>query len=175
MNEELRRKLEPVKVIVTDVDGCLGDSYIVLAGHLEEIKRFSVKDGFAISLAHKGGLKCAAITARTCGVTARRCRNLGFDHIFQTGPDKVPYWEKLKRLTGVEDHEMVYLGDDLFDLCLLGRAGCSFCPSDAVEEVRRRVDVVLPHRGGDGAFRSMVEMVLKAQGKWNGIVEQFLY
>jgi len=69
---------------------------------------------------------------------------------------------------------VAYMGDDVLDLPVLGRVGLSAAPADAVDDVRTRVDWVSRSGGGSGAARELVELVLRAQGKWDPLVAAFL-
>ena len=62
------------------------------------------------------------------------------------------------------------MGDDLLDMPVLRRVGLSAAPADAAREVREQVDWVSPSGGGRGAVRDLIELVLRAQGRWESVV-----
>lgn len=173
MTPTAAERLRRVRAVVTDVDGCLTDGRIAYGDAFLEIKEFDIKDGMGVTLANRAGLVTAVITGRTSHAVARRTSELGFSSVFQGFEGKPAAWDELLVRHGLRDDEIAYLGDDLLDLPCLLRAGCSFSPADAVEEVRSRVGVVLHARGGCGAFREMVETILKAQGRWDDIVRSY--
>jgi len=173
VTDDLHAKLQAIKAVVTDVDGCLTDGTIIFGDGFHESKSFDVKDGLGVTLANGAGLVTAIITGRTSHAVARRARELRFAETFQGFEDKRGAWDALKSNRNLSDHEIAYLGDDLLDLCLLNRCGVSFAPADAVAEVRSRVDVVLERQGGHGALREMIETILKAQSRWDDIVNRY--
>jgi 3-deoxy-D-manno-octulosonate 8-phosphate phosphatase (KDO 8-P phosphatase) len=74
----------------------------------------------------------------------------------------------------VTKDEVAYAGDDLTDLPLLGQSGLAIAVADAVEEVKARAHYVTKANGGNGAVREVVELILKAQGRWDDLVKSFL-
>lgn len=171
--EELIERCKNIKAIVTDVDGCLTSGKIIYGTQELEIKEFDSKDGMGVTLANKAGFITAIITGRTSAPVERRGRELKFADCFQGFEGKSKAWDEFKKRHSLEDNEICYLGDDLLDLPVILKAGLSCAPSDGVDDVRERVNVVLTQKGGSGAFREMVELVLKKQNRWNDIVESY--
>ena len=175
LNErELETRCLDIRAIVTDVDGCLTTGKIIYGTQELEIKEFDSKDGMGVTLANKAGFVTAIITGRTSAAVERRGRELKFADCFQGFEGKIKAWEEFKKRHSLEDQNICYLGDDLLDLPLIVRAGLSCCPSDAVSSVQERVNVILKQKGGSGAFREMVELVLSKQSRWNEIVESYI-
>lgn len=168
--DPLKPRCEKIKAIVTDVDGCLTAGKIIYGTQELEIKEFDSKDGMGVTLANKAGLITAIITGRTSAAVERRGRELKFADCFQGFEGKIKAWEEFKKRHTLEDDEICYLGDDLLDLPLLLRAGLACAPRDAVRDVQQKVHVVLGKEGGNGAFREMVELVLKNQDRWEEII-----
>jgi 3-deoxy-D-manno-octulosonate 8-phosphate phosphatase (KDO 8-P phosphatase) len=57
---------------------------------------------------------------------------------------------------------------------VLLRVGLAGAPADAVPEVRDRVHRIAPSVGGAGAAREFLELILRAQGRWDAIVQSFV-
>jgi 3-deoxy-D-manno-octulosonate 8-phosphate phosphatase (KDO 8-P phosphatase) len=93
--------------------------------------------------------------------------------VYQGVANKAAAYEQIVGDTVLTNAEVAYMGDDLVDLAVLGRVGLSAAPSDAVAEVRSSVDFVSTCRGGEGAVRELVEMILRAQGHWSSIVSGY--
>ncbi len=87
--------------------------------------------------------------------------------------NKLAGYEQIIQDAGVTDEDVAYMGDDLLDIPVLRRVGLSAAPADAALEVRERVDWVSPSGGGRGAVRDLIELVLRAQERWDGIVQQY--
>ena len=168
--EELVERCKNIKAIVTDVDGCLTSGKIIYGTQELEVKEFDSKDGMGVTLANKAGLITAIITGRTSAPVERRGRELKFADCFQGFEGKSKAWDEFKKRHSLEDNEICYLGDDLLDLPVILKAGLSCAPADSVNDVLNRVNVVLTKNGGSGAFREMVELVLKKQNRLSQII-----
>jgi 3-deoxy-D-manno-octulosonate 8-phosphate phosphatase (KDO 8-P phosphatase) len=121
--------------------------------------------------AQRAGLKVGLLSARSAAATTHRAAQLGITIVYQGVASKATAYDDILRQYGLTDADVAYMGDDVLDLPVLVRAGLSASPSDAVEEVRHRVDYVSRAGGGDGAARELVELVLKAQGRWERLLD----
>lgn len=165
---EVRRRIEPIRLLVLDVDGVLTDGTLVYSAHGEEVKHFNVRDGLGIRLLLKAGIQIGVITGRETEAVAVRCRELGMkdELVFQRSRDKGADLDEMQALLELGDHQVCVMGDDLTDLPILGRAGFSACPADAAAEVVAACHYVCRQPGGRGAVRELAELVLKAQRLW---------
>lgn len=158
-----------------DVDGVLTDGRIILGSGGMEFKFFDSQDGMGITLAQQAGLKIAIITGRESEAVSRRAVELKIDDIFQNCPDKLPPYLQLLNKYGLTDEEATCVADDLIDLPILRRAGFKVAVGNAVEEVKEMADYVTEAKGGRGAVREVVDLILEAQEKQGGKEpEQFL-
>jgi 3-deoxy-D-manno-octulosonate 8-phosphate phosphatase (KDO 8-P phosphatase) len=171
IDQSVREKAKPIRMIMMDVDGVLTDGRILFSSDGVEIEAFHVRDGVGLRAAQRAGLVTALLTGRVSPAVARRAKELGISEIHQGIPDKVETYEVLLRRYGLSDEAIAYVGDDLNDLPLLARAGFSAAPGDAADEVKARVAYVTAHGGGRGAVREVIELILKAQGKWEEVIE----
>ncbi len=165
--------LEQIRALVCDVDGVLTDGSILLGEDGTEVKRFNSHDGAGIHLFVECGFQVALLTGRTSGAAKKRAKELGIQHVREGARDKIPAYEGLLAAMGVTDAEVCYMGDDLPDVPVMRRAGYSAAPADAREEVRAAATLVTHARGGRGAVREVIERILKAQGKWAGILRRY--
>jgi 3-deoxy-D-manno-octulosonate 8-phosphate phosphatase (KDO 8-P phosphatase) len=166
----LQTKAAIVKLLLFDVDGVLTDGKILLHPDGTESKRFDIKDGTGLVWAQRAGLRVGVLSARTSAATAQRAAQLGITIVHQGVASKRHAYDDILRQQQLTDAETAYMGDDLLDLPVIARVGLSACPADAVGEVRSRVDFVSRAVGGDGAAREFVEIVLKAQGRWETLL-----
>jgi 3-deoxy-D-manno-octulosonate 8-phosphate phosphatase (KDO 8-P phosphatase) len=169
----LAAKAANVKLILLDVDGVLTDGAVVIDDDGAESKRFHIRDGIALVWAQRAGLKVGLLSARHSATTTHRAAQLGISLVHQGVASKAAAYDEILKDTAVTEAEVAYMGDDVVDLAVLGRAGLSAAPSDAVAEVRSCVDFVSSYRGGEGAVRELVEMILRVQGQWNAIVSGY--
>ncbi len=151
-------------MIVLDVDGCMTEGKIVYSDDFTELKAFDVKDGFAIVNWLRLGKKAAIITGRESKIVEYRARELGIEYLYQKVKRKDEALKDLSVKSGIATKSMAAIGDDLNDYRLLKSAGLSFCPADAVDEIKECVDRVLLKKGGQGAVREMIEYLLKKEG-----------
>ncbi|MCL4510239.1 MAG: HAD hydrolase family protein [Bacteroidetes bacterium] len=163
--QTLLPKLKKIKVILLDVDGVLTDGTIIYGSDGLELKAFDSKDGFGITNAIKSGIKVGIITARKSEVVKRRATELGIVDLYQGSLDKITPFEEIKNVYSLSESEIAYVGDDILDLPLLQKVGLSAAPANAVREVKMKVDYVTKARGGQGAVREVIDLILKAQKK----------
>jgi 3-deoxy-D-manno-octulosonate 8-phosphate phosphatase (KDO 8-P phosphatase) len=163
-----------IKLIVSDVDGVWTDGKIIYIGEQREAKEFHVRDGLAVKLAQKVGIAVALLTSRRSEALERRARELGIIELRQGATSKLEETERLASKLGLDLHQVLYLGDDLPDLAPMSRVAISAAPADAAPEVRNAATWKLASRGGEGAFRDLVERLLRERGDWEALVQEFL-
>ncbi len=149
------------------------DGGIVMNHQGEEIKRFDVRDGHGIRLLIDAGVQVGLVTGRSSRVVTHRAKDLGIRIVYQKAFDKLQAYQEIKRKTGLSDGEIAYVGDDVVDLPVLRRVGLAMAVKDADENVRRRVDYVTGQKGGRGAVREIVELLLRAQGRWEPLIKKY--
>jgi len=161
-----------IKLIISDVDGVWTDGKIIYGGERTEIKEFNVRDGLAAKLAQKAGITVALLTSRRSHAVERRARELGIAELHQGAPNKLVEAEKIAQRLGVSFDEILYAGDDLPDLAPMTRAAISAAPSDAAADVRAAATWKLESAGGAGAFREIVERLLRERGQWETLLRE---
>jgi 3-deoxy-D-manno-octulosonate 8-phosphate phosphatase (KDO 8-P phosphatase) len=166
----LEAKASHIKLLLLDVDGVLTDGVVTIHADGSESKAFGIRDGIAMVWAQRAGLTVGLLSARHSATTPHRAAQLGVTIVQQGVLNKVEGYDRIVDGAGVSDAEVAYMGDDIVDLAVLARVGLSAAPADAVQEVRDRVDWVSRAKGGGGAVRELVEMILKAQNRWDPIV-----
>lgn len=172
MKTALRSKIRKIKLLIMDVDGVLTDGRIVIDARGEEIKFFDVQDGFGIVLLREAGVKTAILSARSCAAVTARAQDLKIDKICQDAYPKAGVYDRLIRELGVQDKEVCFIADDLPDLAVFKRVGLAVAVANAAAEIKKEADYVTGCRGGNGAVREVIELILKTQGKWAHIVAQ---
>ena len=170
----MQDKLSKIKLLALDVDGVLTDGTINIGDNGELYKGFNAKDGLGISCALRSGLKVAIITGRKSEIIHKRSAELGITLLCEGVKDKYAELIKLTKELALTKEEVAYMGDDLNDLPAFRAAGFSFAPQDAVTEVVNNADCVVRKDGGRGAVRAAIEMILKAQDKWEGLIASYL-
>jgi 3-deoxy-D-manno-octulosonate 8-phosphate phosphatase (KDO 8-P phosphatase) len=167
---KVTRRAAKIRVLLMDVDGTMTPRFVCLQsfpdGSVAEMKMFNAHDGAGIKLAGLMGIRTGLITGRDSPATARRAREANMEFVAQGQPKKIEAYKAIIARAGVTDEEVAYVGDDLPDLPLLDRAGLAVAVADAVLEVKRVAHYVTAARGGEGAVREVVELILKSQGKW---------
>ena len=171
---EVHAKAARIKLLLFDVDGVLTDGKVVIHGDGTESKNFDIKDGISMVWAQRVGLTVGMLSARSSPSTAQRAAQLGVTLMYQGVQSKIETYDQIVGDVCVDDEEVAYMGDDIVDLAVLERVGLSSAPADAAAEVRSRVHWVSQRKGGDGAARELIELILRAQGRWEGIVESYL-
>ncbi|MBI4435911.1 MAG: HAD hydrolase family protein [Candidatus Omnitrophica bacterium] len=173
MDSAIRERAQKVKLLILDVDGVLTDGRIIYGDAGDELKCFDVQDGFGIYLLSKAGIKTVIITAKKSPVVQRRARDSHVSKVYQNALDKWKVYQKVKRKFRVTDEEVCFIGDDLLDLPILVEAGLPVSVPNAVEEVRTRSGYVTQRKGGRGAVREVVDLILKSQEKYDALVAEY--
>lgn len=156
-----------------DVDGVLTDGKILYTEDGKEYKSFDVKDGFAMAAAVRIGLKIAVISGRESSTVTRRMKEVGVTEIHQKVRDKIEIYNKIKEEHQLSDEEIAYVGDDVLDIGVMKRAGLAFAVSDAAEDTKKFSHSVTNAKGGNGAVRETLVLILKAQDKWSKLINRF--
>jgi 3-deoxy-D-manno-octulosonate 8-phosphate phosphatase (KDO 8-P phosphatase) len=170
---DLQEKASRIRLLLFDVDGVLTDGVVVMHGDGSESKGFHIRDGAAIVWAQRAGLPVGLLSARSSGATSHRAAQLAIRIVLQGVPSKLAGYEQILRTSAIEETAVAYMGDDLLDLPVIARVGLSGAPADAAAEVRDRVDWVSRHDGGRGAVREFIELVLRAQGRWDTVTRDY--
>ena len=155
-----------IKLVLLDVDGTLTDGGIYRGNNGEELKRFNVKDGYAIVNAQKLGIEFGIITGRKSELVEIRAKELKIKYLYQGISEKTVILEEIMKKDGLSKEEIAYMGDDLNDLLIMKQVGSSGTPKDAVDEVIQVADFVSKKNGGSGAVREFIEHILKKDRKW---------
>jgi len=163
-----------VELLLLDVDGVLTDGTLLYSAESSgELKGFNTQDGLGLRLLQDAGVAVGIITARLSEAVARRATDLGFAHVHVGRDDKATAYSEVLTKTGLSSQQTAYMGDDLLDLPVLMKVGCSFAPANGVAEVRQRVDYTTTRAGGHGAVREVCELLLEARGQWSEILARF--
>ena len=160
-----------IKLIVLDVDGSMTNGHITFNEEGVESKSFNVKDGLGITTWLKIGGEAAIITGRSSKIVERRAKELGIVHFFQGIKNKKEILESLIQTLGIKPAEVAVIGDDLNDLGMFKIAALSFAPSDATDAAKEYASVVLQKKGGEGAVREMIDILVENNG-WKKSFEQ---
>jgi 3-deoxy-D-manno-octulosonate 8-phosphate phosphatase (KDO 8-P phosphatase) len=171
--DEIDARAARLRLLLFDVDGVLTDGSVAISDDGSESKSFSIRDGAALVWARREGLKVGWLSGRHSGATARRAAELGISMTVQGAEDKSAAYAEILRANGLGHEDVAYMGDDLLDLAVIARVGLSAAPADAVDEVRGRAHWVSAHRGGHGAVREFIELVLRARGRWAPLVAAY--
>ncbi|MBU4273394.1 MAG: HAD hydrolase family protein [Planctomycetes bacterium] len=169
----LDQRCRAIKLILSDVDGVLTNGGIVLNNQGIEIKRFHVRDGMGIRLWQKAGYRFGLITHRSSQIVKTRVAELGIEILRQGIDDKLAAMQDILGRLRLEPAQVCYIGDDLPDLAAVRAAGLGVAVADACEELRQEADYVAALGGGAGAVREVVEMILKAQARWEDLIQVY--
>lgn len=170
----LTDKASRIRLILFDVDGVLTDGTVLIHGDGGESKNFFIRDGIAMVWAQRAGVKVGLLSARNSATTPHRAAQLGLSLVYQGVSSKVDTLVKIVDNERLDVANVAYMGDDVVDLAVLGKVGLSAAPNDAVPEVKSRVDWTSQFDGGRGAARELIEVILKSQNLWDGVVAGYV-
>ncbi len=168
------KRAQRIRLLLMDCDGVLTDGRLILLGSSDEQKWFSVRDGLGLELWRRAGLKSGIISGRKSVAVERRAGELKIDYLIQGSEDKINALDELLQAARLGNDEIAFIGDDLNDVPLMRRAGLAIAVADAAPEAQQAAHYVTTARGGDGAVRETIEVILKAQGRWSDLLERYL-
>jgi 3-deoxy-D-manno-octulosonate 8-phosphate phosphatase (KDO 8-P phosphatase) len=171
--KELFKIAKNIKFLVLDVDGVLTDGGIILDNEGNEFKTFHVRDGHGIKMLIRAGIQVAVITGRHSRVVERRAHELGVTELFQKCYDKRVAYRQIAEKYSLSNNEIAYVGDDIVDIPILKKAGFPVVVADADDEVKAAAMMVTKMRGGRGAVREVCDLLLKAKGLWQDIIDGY--
>lgn len=157
-------KLKKIKVMLFDVDGILTDGLVWWAS--EEVgfnRKFNIYDGYGMRLLMRHGIKVGIVTGGNSVSVEKRASQLKLDFCYMGNEDKRDAYLDIMKKYQVTDEEILYMGDELFDMPLLKRAGFSATVPNASEEVREIVDYVSTKESGMGCAREVMDLVRYSQ------------
>lgn len=158
--------LTQIKALAFDVDGVLSADMIPLHPSGEPMRTVNIKDGYAIQLAIKKGLRIAIITGGKTEAVRVRFAGLGVTDLYMGSSVKIHDYRNFRDKYDLADHEILYMGDDVPDIEVMRACGLPCCPKDAANEVKSVSKYISYAAGGYGCGRDVIEQVLKAQDKW---------
>ena len=164
----LAEKFKKIRAFAFDVDGVMTDGGILAANDGELLRTFDAKDAFGMRMAAMKGYHLAAITGGRSESIRKRVQQCGMkaEDVYLGSRDKIEDFEDFCRKYDLGPEEVMYFGDDLPDIPVMVACGCGVCPSDAVQEAKDAADYISDRPGGKLCVRQTLEMVMKAQGKW---------
>lgn len=169
----MKKNLKEIKIIILDVDGTMTDGRITYDNNGVETKSFDVKDGMAISKAIQHGIKVAIITGRRSKVVEYRAAELGIVDIYQGISNKIETLDKLLNKYNMTYENVAYMGDDINDIPAMMRANYVGGTLDSVPDIEELLNFKSRYKGGEGAVREFIETILKEQGIWGKIIENY--
>ena len=155
-----------ITTVVLDVDGVLTNGDIILMPGMQPVRKMNAKDGYAMQLAVRNGIRMAIITGGKSLEVKERLQGLGITDIYLGASSKMESYEDLKMCYDLTDDEILYMGDDLPDYDIMKIVALAAAPQDAAPEIKSVADYVSPVDGGKGCVRDVLEQLLKIQGKW---------
>jgi 3-deoxy-D-manno-octulosonate 8-phosphate phosphatase (KDO 8-P phosphatase) len=165
--------LSGIRYLVLDVDGILTDGMLYVGDDGRSMKRFAIIDGAGLVYWQRAGLKVALISGHASEGVVIRFRALGIEEIHVGVKDKLAVFLDVLRRQGLDPREVAVMGDDLMDLALLKRAGFAATVASAHDECRRIAHYIAEKPAGHGAVREVIELILRAQGRLDAIVEPY--
>ncbi|HEX4000593.1 MAG TPA: HAD hydrolase family protein [Pirellulales bacterium] len=169
----LQQRAAPIELMLSDVDGVLTDGSVVFDNQGIELKKFHITDGLGIQIWRKAGYRFGMITGRSSHIVRLRAAELGVELVRQGVEDKLTVVQQVVAELGLKLQQVCFIGDDLPDLAVVQQVGLGIAVADGCEELRRAAHYVTRRAGGRGAVREAIEMILKAQGRWDDFVQKY--
>ena len=174
IDSEVQSRAARIKLFLMDCDGVLTDGRIWVLESGEDQKAFNTRDGLGLELLHRAGLKSGVISGRVSSALSRRAEKLGMSYVRQGCENKEQAFAEIVADASVTNEEVAFAGDDLNDIPLMLKSGLALAVADAAIETRNHAHYVTETSGGHGAVREIVELILKSQDRWDGLIKGYL-
>jgi len=174
MDAALKQRASKIRMLVLDVDGVLTDGKLYFDHAGNEMKAFNTRDGLGMKALQRVGIEVAVITGRKSEAVSYRMNQLGIAHVYQGREDKLDAFLDLLKTTRLDAQQVCFAGDDWIDLPVLMRVGLAVSVADAEDQVKQQAHWITQRNGGHGAVREICNLILKAQGKDQTILDEIL-
>ena len=175
--ESIRARAAGIKLLLMDVDGVMTDGKLYHLpgqdGQVVEIKGFDSQDGISLQWLQWKGIRTGLISGRVSVGASERAKQLKMNYVYQGHIEKIPILEEILKQAEVRSEEVAYIGDDLTEIVVMNRVGFAIAVANGRPEVKRAAHYVTTVRGGNGAVREVVEIILEARGFWNEILDKY--
>ncbi len=160
-NKRLEDKAKKIKLVLTDNDGVLTDTGVYYSENGEELKRFSIRDGMGVErLKNLVNIKTVIITGELSGSVKKRAEKLKIDELYLGAKKKESLLNEILNKNNLKPENIAFIGDDVNDMELIKIVGLTAAPADAMQDILEIVDYVCKHKGGNGAFRELAELLI---------------
>ena len=166
METNFKEKLNLINTFIFDVDGVLTDGSLLVMPDGEFLRRMNIKDGYAMQLAIKRGYRIAIISGGHSSGVPIRLKRLGIEEVHMGVENKLVIYDQLLEKYGINDSQVLFMGDDVPDMPVLIRCGVPCCPLDAVTEIKNKSIYISHQDGGKGCVRDIIEQVMRLHGVW---------
>lgn len=174
ISETILQKLKSIKLFLSDVDGVLTDASVYVGeSKAQEYKKFNIQDGLGIVLVRKSGIPVGWVSARFSHATELRAQELKIDYLVQGSHGKLPAIQELCNKLSISINHVLYMGDDIVDIPVLREVGLAIAVANARPEVKEYAHFITAACGGDGAVREICDLLLKVNGSWDSVTQQY--
>jgi 3-deoxy-D-manno-octulosonate 8-phosphate phosphatase (KDO 8-P phosphatase) len=172
LETQILERASRIKLLLMDCDGVMTDARLWLTRDGDEQKAFHARDGQGISVWHRAGYKSGIISGRASSGVERRAHELKMKYVHQYAKDKIVALEEILADANVPADECCYIGDDLGDIAVMRRVGLAVAVADGADDTKAAAHYVTTLDGGKGAVREVIELILRAQNRWDELVAQ---
>lgn len=164
--ENFKQKLTRIKTLLFDIDGVLTNGTIFLMENGEIVRNINSKDVYALQLAAKKGYRIGIISGGNSQPVKKVLQSLGVEDIFLNQYDKLQCYKDYINEHGLNETEILYMGDDLPDYEVMQRVGIATCPKNSAHEIKDISIYISNRNGGEGCVRDIIEQVMRSQDTW---------
>jgi 3-deoxy-D-manno-octulosonate 8-phosphate phosphatase (KDO 8-P phosphatase) len=177
VNQDVAARAAKIRMLLMDVDGVLTDGKLYFipdgAGGMVEFKAFDSQDGIGLQWCQWKGIRTGVISGRNSPSTVERAKQAKMNYVYQGHTEKIPIIEEIMADAQIAKDEIAYIGDDFTDVVVFHRVGLAIATANARPEVKREAHWVTQNVGGSGAVRDAIEMIFRARGFWNDILDHY--
>lgn len=167
-------KAKKIKLILMDVDGVLTNGIVYYFEDGNIARGFNVQDGMAIDLAHLANIQTGVISAKNSLSIKKRLQELNIKYIYLGYENKIDALEKIIIESNINHQEIAYIGDDIIDIPVFKKVGLSIAVANATKLTKLAADYITYSKGGNGAIRESIEIILKSQNIFEKLIKKII-
>ena len=150
-----------IKLVATDIDGVWTDAKMHYTEKGDYMKSFSTYDGMGVQLLREHNIETVIITSENSNIVLQRAKKLKIKNVTIGEKNKLERIKKICSDKKIDLSEVAYIGDDINDIEVLKAVGFSALVSNSPIKEKIKVDYITKKKGGDGAFREFVDLILE--------------
>ena len=165
MKKEQSKKCKKIRLVITDVDGVLTDGGMYYTAQGDVMKKFHARDGMGVTLLREKNIPTILVTKEKTKMVKKWASKMKVEKLYDGVIKKNMIIDRICNSYNLHSDEIAYIGDDINDIEISKLVGLSASPLDGVTQFKKNVDYICKNKGGNGAFREFIDLIIISKGR----------